>query len=196
MTTSERYVRLEQPKIAKYYVYVGGQIVASFESEAKAIREADNRMGVVVSSNHQVVWERSGAFLQNAIGGLNLTEAENGVSNLSACVHMLLKANHYDVAAKSLVGKDQMPYEVLARYVQRPMNLKGCTLEEILYFVSGNKPVIAMTGARTAVVIGGYTTTQLTLYNPASGKKETVSRSAYEKIFKDAGNHFISYMTE
>lgn len=196
LTTSERYVRLEQPKIAKYYVYAGGQIVASFESEAKAIREADNRMGVVVSSNHQVVWERSGAFLQNAIGGLNLTKAENGVSNLSACVHMLLKANHYDVAAKSLVGKDQMPYEVLARYVQRPMNLKGCTLEEILYFVSGNKPVIAMTGARTAVVIGGYTTTQLTLYNPASGKKETVSRSAYEKIFKDAGNHFISYMTE
>ena len=46
------------------------------------------------------------------------------------------------------------------------------------------------------VVIGGYTTTQLTLYNPASGKKETVSRSAYEKIFKGAGNHFISYMTE
>lgn len=196
LTTSERYVRLEQPKITKYYVYAGGQIVASFESAARAIKEADNRMGVVVSSNHQVVWERSGAFLQNAIGGLDLTKAENGVSNLSACVHMLLKANHYDVAAKSLVGKDQMPYEVLARYLQRPMNLKGCTLEEVLYFVSGNKPVIAMTGDRTAVVIGGYTTTKLTLYNPASGKKETVSRSAYEKIFNDAGNHFISYMTE
>ena len=196
LTTSERYVRLEQPKITKYYVYAGGQIVASFESAARAIKEADNRMGVVVSSNHQVVWERSGAFLQNAIGGLDLTKAENGVSNLSACVHMLLKANHYDVAAKSLVGKDQMPYEVLARYLQRPMNMKGCTLEEVLYFVSGNKPVIAMTGDRTAVVIGGYTTTQLTLYNPASGKKETVSRSAYEKIFKEAGNYFISYMTE
>ena len=196
LTTSDRYVRLEQPKITKYYVYAGGKIVASYESAAKAIKEADNRMGVVVSSNHQVVWERSGAFIQNTIGGLNLTRAEGGVSNLSACVHMLLKANHYDVAAKSLVGKNQMPYDVLARYLQRPMNLKGCTLEEVLYFVSGNKPVIAMTGDRTAVVIGGYTTTQLTMYNPASGKKETVSRSAYEKIFNDAGNHFISYMTE
>lgn len=196
LTTSERYVRLEQPKLTKYYVYAGGRIVGSFESPAKAIQEADRRMGVVVSSNHQVVWERSGAFLQNAIGGLDLTKAGKGVSNLSACVHMLLKANHYDVAAKSLVGKDQMPYEVLVRYLQRPMNLKGCTLEEVLYFVSGNKPVIAMTGNHTAVVIGGYTTTKLTLYNPTSGKKQTVSRSAYEKIFKEAGNHFISYMTE
>lgn len=196
VTTSERYVRLERPKIAKYYVYAGGQIVASYESPAKAIREADSRMGVVVSSNHQVVWERSGAFLQNSIGGMDLTKAEGGVSNLSACVHMLLKANHYEVDAKGLVGKDEMPYEVLTRYVQRPVSLKDCTLEEVLYFVSGNKPVIAMTGKRTAVVISGYTGTELTLYNPTSGKRETVRRSEYEKIFKDAGNHFVSYMTE
>ena len=196
VTTSERYVRLERPKIAKYYVYAGGQIVASYESPSNAIQEADRRMGVVVSSNHQVVWERSGAFLQNSIGGMDMTAAEHGVSNLSACVHMLLKANHYDVDAEGLVGKDQMPYEVLTRYLQRPVSLKGCSLEEILYFVSGNKPVIAMTGSRTAVVISGYTGTELTIYNPASGKRETVSRSSYEHIFEEAGNHFVSYMTE
>ncbi len=196
VTTSERYVRLEPPKITKYYVHAGGRIVASYENAARAIREADSRMGVVISSNHQVVWERSGAFLQNSIGGLNLTKAGNGVSNLSACVHMLLKANHYDVEAKSLVDKNQIPYEVLRQYLQRPVSLKGCSLEEILYFVSGNKPVIAMTGERTAVVIGGYTTTELTLFNPTSGRKETVRRSEYEEIFKKAGNHFISYMTE
>lgn len=194
LTTTERYVRLERPKIAKYYVYAGGQIVASYENPAKAIREADKRMGVVVSSNHQVVWERSGAFLQNSIGGLNMTAAGSGVSNLSACVHMLLKANHYDVNAKGLVEKNQMPYEVLGKYLQRPVNLKDCTLEEVLYFVSGNKPVIAMTGQRTAVVIGGYTGTELTIFNPSSGKREEVRRSTYEKIFKDAGNHFVSYM--
>lgn len=50
-------------------------------------------MGVVVSSNHQVVWERSGAFIQNTIGGLEMTKQGKGVSNLDACVHMLLKAN-------------------------------------------------------------------------------------------------------
>ncbi len=196
LTTSERYVRLQQPKITKYYVYAGGRIVASYESASRAVREADNRMGVVVSSNHQVVWERSGAFLQNTIGGLEITKAENGISNLSACVHMLLKANHYDVEAKSLKIKNQTVYEVLGKYLQRPLNLKGCTLEEVLYFVSGNKPVIAMTGKQSAVVIAGYTSTELTLYNPASGKKETVNRRAYEKVFKEAGNQFISYMTE
>ena len=85
---------------------------------------------------------------------------------------------------------------MLAKYLQRPVNLKNCTLEEILYFVSGNKPVIAMISDNKAVVIAGYTTTQLTIYNPQSGKKETVSRASYEKIFEEAGNRFISYMVE
>ena len=196
LTTSERYVRLEQPKLTKYYVFAGGQIVSSYESAAKAIREADAKMGVVVSSNHQVVWERSGAFIQNTIGGLEMTKQGNGVSNLDACVHMLLKANHYDVAAKGLVKKGENAYNTLSQYLQRPMSLKGCTLEEVLYFISGSKPVIAMTGNKTGVVIGGYTASKLILYNPQSGKTQTVSRSSYEKIFKDAGNYFISYMSE
>ncbi|MFR5970600.1 MAG: hypothetical protein ACLUGF_06010 [Clostridium sp.] len=196
LTTSERYVRLEQPKLTKYYVFAGGQIVSSYESAAKAIREADAKMGVVVSSNHQVVWERSGAFIQNTIGGLEMTKQGNGVSNLDACVHMLLKANHYDVAAKGLVKKGENAYNTLSHYLQRPMSLKGCTLEEVLYFVSGSKPVIAMTSNKTGVVIGGYTASKLILYNPQSGKTQTVSRSSYEKIFKDAGNYFISYMSE
>ncbi len=57
LKTSERYVRLEQPKVAKYYVYAGGKITDSYENASKAIKEADEQMGVVVSSNHQVVWE-------------------------------------------------------------------------------------------------------------------------------------------
>lgn len=196
MKTSERYVRLESPKIAKYYVYAGGRITDSYESAAVAIREADKQMGVVVSSNHQVVWERSGAFLQNTIGGIEMTHAGKGVSNLAACAHMVLKANHYDVRAKDIDMKADTAYEMLAKYLQRPVNLKNCTLEEILYFVSGNKPVIAMISDNKAVVIAGYTTTQLTIYNPQSGKKETVSRASYEKIFEEAGNRFISYMVE
>ena len=97
---------------------------------------------------------------------------------------------------KGLVKKGENAYNTLSQYLQRPMSLKGCTLEEVLYFVSGSKPVIAMTGNKTGVVIGGYTASKLILYNPQSGKTQTVSRSSYEKIFKDAGNYFISYMSE
>lgn len=196
LKTGERYVRLEQPKVTKYYVYAGGKITASYENAAKAIRQADEQMGVVISSNHQVVWERSGAFLQNMIGGLEMTKVSGKVSNLAACAHMVLKVNHLDTVPSEIAKKGETAYDILVKYLQRPMYLKGCTLDEVLYFVSGNKPVIAMTGNKKAVVIAGYTETQLTIYNPAEGKKETVSRTQYKKIFEEAGNYFVSYMVE
>lgn len=196
LKTGDRYVRLEQPQIVKYYVYAGGKIIESYESPSKAIRLADEKMGVVVSSNHQVVWERSGAFLQNTIGGLEKTKQSNAETNIATCVRIVLKANHYDVDVSDIQKQGDMPYQMLAKYLQRPMYLKGCTLEEVLYFVSSNKPVIAMTSNKKAVVIGGYTGSKLTIYNPENGRQETVSRSQYEKIFKEAGNHFVSYMVE
>lgn len=193
--TSERYVRLEQPGIAKYYVYAVGKITGSYENARQAIKDADEQMGVVISSNHQLVWERSGSFLQNSIGGLEIKQSGDGVSNLAACAYMVLKRNHIQPDEKVLAKKDSI-YGMLSGYLSRPVNLKGCNLEQVLYFVSGNKPVIAMTSDTTAVVIGGYTTRQLSLYDPASGAVKTVSRSEYEKIFENAGNRFISYMEE
>lgn len=192
--SSERFVRLEQPGITKYYVYAVGRITGAYESARTAIQEADKQMGVVVSSNNQVVWERSGSFLQNNIGGMEMMQSGNGVSNLAACAYMVLKQNHFDADAKALTKQDKPVYNMLGEYMNHPVNLKGCTLEQVLYFVSGNKAVIAMTSDNKAVVISGYSTTQLYLFNPEKNKEVKVSRSEYERIFKEAGNCFVSYM--
>lgn len=189
-----RTVRLEQPRVAKYYVYALGEITASFENIGKAIREADRQMGVVVSSDHQVVWERSGSFLQNSIGGLELSRSGGGVSNLAACAYMVLAQNHAGVKLSDLAGNNKPVYNMLAEYMERPVNLRGCSLEQVLYFVSGNKSVIAMLSNKKAVVIAGYTTRELYLLDPDSSVQLTVSRAEYEKKFERAGNRFISYM--
>lgn len=193
-TANERTVRLEQPRVAKYYVYAVGEITASFESIGKAIREADKQMGVVVSSDHQVVWERSGSFLQNSIGGIELTRSGDGVSNLTACAYMVLAQNHAGVSLSELAEKDEPVYNLLADYMERPVNLTGCTLDQVLYFVSNNKSVIAMLSDHKAVVIAGYTTTELVLLDPEASKPRTVNRAEYEKKLERAGNRFISYM--
>ena len=74
------------------------------------------------------------------------------------------------------------------------VNLKGCTLDEVLYFVSGNRPVIAMTGENSMVLLTAYTETSVTFVNPANGKEEKKSISAAEDMFRAAGNSFISYI--
>lgn len=192
--TSGRSIHLDELKVPKYYVYALGKITGAYEEPAQAIAKADEQMGVVLSGSHIVVWERSGSFLMNSIAGLEMCAASNKISNLAACTYMVLKANHFTVSAEKLSSQNRSIYQMLGQYMDEPVNLTGATLEQVLYFVSSDKYVIAMTGKSTAVVICGYDTKNLTVYNPASGKREEVSRAQMEKVFEAAGNHFISYL--
>lgn len=195
IVTNERALHLEHAGVTKYYVYAMGRITDSYENPAEAIIAADEQMGVVVSGHHQVVWERGGSFTMNSIGGINLQKSGDGISSIGACAYMVLKSNHYSVDAKELTSSKKSVYEMLDKYMDRPVNLYGITLEEALYFVSSGKAVIAMTGGSQAVVISGYTVQNVTLLNPNTGKEETISRKQAEDIFAAAGNHFISYMS-
>ncbi len=192
--TNNRMLRLEAPEVMNYYVLSMGKITKSFEDVSKAIKEADKQMGVVISGDHKVVWERSGAFNQNNLGDLTLIKSGSKVSNLAACAAMVLSQASDDVVSpESLTGENKSPYEMLEDYVSHPLNLKGCTLDQVIYFVSNNKPVIAMTYDDKGVVISGYTLKELSIYDPDIGKRK-VSRSEFESFFKKKGNRFFSYL--
>ncbi|MCR4605887.1 MAG: hypothetical protein K5639_07825 [Eubacterium sp.] len=194
--TGNRSVRLESSGIEKYYISALGRFTKAFENVKDAIHEADKQMGVVISGDHQVVWERSGAFNQNNLGDLTLVKSSNSVSNLAACAAMVLnQASDQDISASELSKSKDNLYDMLAMHISKPLNLKECTLEQVIYFVSNNKPVIAMTSDSKAVVIGGYTMKNLTIYDPDHGKKK-VNRRIYEEIFKSKGNRFLSYMED
>lgn len=192
--TSARAVHLDEIRVPQYYVYALGKITEAYEKPVLAIQKADEQMGVVVSRTHHVVWERSGSFLMNSIAGIEMQKAGGQITNLAACASMVLKANHISVDAAALAKKKAAVYPMLAQYMEEPMNLTGATLEQVLYFVSNNKYVIAMTGDSTAVVISGYDTKNITVYNPASGNVTTMKRTQAEKLFKDNGNSFFSYL--
>lgn len=194
LITSGRSVHLDEVKVPKYYVYALGKITGSYEEPAEAIARADEQMGVVVSGSHMVVWERSGSFLMNSIAGLEMKEQSGKVSNLAACAYMVLKANHFSVDAEKMSAKNRSLYQMLRQYMEEPVNLSGASLEQVLYFVSSGKYVIGMTGTSAAVVIYGYDTKTVSVFNPASGQKETRSRAEMEKIFHDAGDKYVSYL--
>lgn len=194
LITGGRSVHLDDLKVPKYYVYALGKITGAYENPAEAILRADEQMGVVISGSHKIVWERSGSFLMNSIAGIEMYKASDKVSNLSACTYMVLKANHFSVSPQKLSAKKLSIYQMLQQYMSEPVDLSGVTLEQALYFVSSDKYVIGMTGNSTAVVISGYDTKTVTVYNPQSGKKETLSRTQAEEMFKNGGNRFVSWL--
>ena len=45
-----------------------------------------------------------------------------------------------------------------------------------------------------AVLIIAYTTTSVTIYDPSTGRSDTVSHAAADEMFNQAGNVYVSYV--
>lgn len=153
-----------------YYVYAKGSLVDLYSSPAQAVQVADEMTGVVLNRSQQYVWERGN---QKTKVTLNLDDIPEGFKTASL-----------DTAAlqESLGNGGTV------------LNLTGCTLEQVLYQVSAQRPVIVSLGENDSRVIVGYDGYNTLLYNPADGKTEYKGLGDSTRDFGAAGNVFISYI--
>lgn len=193
MVTENTTLHLKETKsnTTRYYIYAYGGISASLTDPAKAIQLADEQMGVVMDNHSHIVWERGGKFISKELS--NISYPSDTGSSIKACTQMLLQAAQVTTSVSQLKGNSIMA--MLKSHLNNPVNLSGCTVDEILYFVSNERPVIAMLSNSHAVLITGYTSTSVTWMDPATRSKRTVSLTSAEQIFKDAGYIFVSYVS-
>lgn len=142
--------------------------------------------------NHShIVWERGGRFLSKQLS--NISYPADTSSSIKACTQMLLQAAQVTTTTQQLHGKSIL--SMLNNYLEQPVNLTGCTLDEVLYFVSGERPVIGMLDNNHAVLITEYTSTTVTWMDPFTHHKREVSITSAENMFKKAGYKFVSYIS-
>lgn len=176
----------------KYYIYAYGGITGSSSDAGNAIRQADEQMGVVMDNHNHIVWERGGKFLSDTVSLMDKTTVSGNVSSMKACMHMLLQSAQVTEDASALKGASTM--DILKKYISTPVNLTGCTVDEILYFVSSGKPVIAMKNSSQAVLINAYTSSSVSWFDPSTGATTKMSPNGAERFFENAGYVFISYI--
>lgn len=175
----------------KYYIYAYGGITSSTADPAEAIQLADAQMGVVIDNKSHIVWERGGKYISKKLS--NIRYPSNVSSSIKACTNMLLQAAQHITSINELEGSSII--SMLSKYLEQPVNLTGCTLDEVLYFVSNEKPVIAMLGNSHAVLITAYTSSTVTWMDPITMKNKTMPLANAENLFKNAGYVFVSYIS-
>ncbi|MCR5792695.1 MAG: hypothetical protein K6G65_05955 [Lachnospiraceae bacterium] len=189
------YIEAADTKVEKYFVYTHVGIHDTYTDPAEAIVEADKEMGVVVASDNRIIWERGGKYNNKTLPEMKKTLVTEDVNSKGACVEMVLDYNRKTASATELSHDSRSAYELLQEYLDKPINLTGCNLDEVLYFVSGNRPVIAKKDSdNTEVLIIGYDEYYVTYYNPLTGATSQVLLSVADDMFKEAGNVFISYL--
>lgn len=154
----------------KFYVYGMGELVEIYDRAGYAIQKANEVSGVVISSNQQYVWERGNRDLVYSTDA-SAFGREGNETSLEACERYM------------------------ESYEAHQINLTGCTLDQVLYVINRGCPVIALINTDHAVLLTGYTTTDITYIDPNDGESHTVPMSTMEKQTEDGGNVFIGYIS-
>ncbi len=155
-----------------YYVYAKGRLKSVYTSIGAAVKDADENLGVVVDGSMQNVWER----------GNKETKITLDISTIPD----IMKECSLDPAA------------IEEGTGCTALDLSGCTLDSVLYYVSQGTPVVAKTPVtdqtpQGVVLIIGYDEYNTLLVNPGESEFFYYGINDSTALFEEAGNIFMTY---
>ena len=156
----------------KYYVYGRGELSGIYDSASQAVAKAEEESGIVLNTAQQYIWEAGNTGDRASISAQDLPEAVAQASLDAAALNEALKGQ----------GK--------------VIDMTGCTLEQILYEVSAQRPVIAKGENGQAVVIIGYDDYNTILYNPSTQETYYFGMQDSTDTFQANGNVFLCYLED
>ena len=183
-------------KEERYYVYEKGTILFATDSIADAIEVAYDNSGVVINTSQAYIWMKAKATTKTAFKNIAPNDEDTGASTIVQCISAMLEYKGCGMNVEAQVESGSTPKEILTSTLQDSvvLDLTGCSVEEVLYYISNGNPVFAMISSEDAVLLIGYTSSTLSYYNPATGSTETMSLTDAATTFYQAGNIFFSYL--
>ncbi|MCM1283658.1 MAG: hypothetical protein NC180_07765 [Muribaculaceae bacterium] len=182
----------------RFYVYVKGNVLLATDDIADAIIFANESLGVVVDNNQQYIWRRARKTVQNAFTGVKVNDADQGSSQVVQALSAMLEYAGEGLSVKELIDNGETPKSALETTLRERvvLDVSGCTVNEIIYYVSEGSPVFAMTGSESAVLVTGYSANMIYYYDPAAGATKSISYESAGEWFSGAGNVFFTYLNE
>ena len=182
----------------RYYVYVKGDVVAAGESVTDAIKAANEGMGVVIDSSQQYIWKRSRKAAQGAFTDIVVGAEDANAGSIARCINAMLEKEGINIGVGALIAGGETPENILKNTMKDALilDITGCSIEEVLYYVSCGKPVFAMTDKNEAVLLVGYDAGSVTIFDPVQEKNYREDMAKAEEIFQKAGNVFFTYLNQ
>lgn len=188
-------IALEHRQTDVYYVYGYGR-VAAVESEINvAISEAFDLFGTVLDGHLNYVWTRGTRNLVKTIS-IQKYRSDANNSTLSASLRVVCAQEGIRLSdPEGDLAKGLSPLDIIdsAFGEGSAINLYGCSLSEVLYFVNQGHPVLAVTGNRSAVVITGYDNDNVYFFDPATYSQKEMTLEDGAAYFEELNRLFISY---
>lgn len=180
----------------RYYVYGAYGVEGIYTAPAKAVAAAYENAGVVVNSSGECVWLKGNRVTRNQIMAIKQTGLEEGQSSLAVCLDTIFAFEGYVRSSQSLLERGQNAMEIMEDTLENAqlLDLTGCTLDAVLYYVNQDIPVLAMLENGEAVLVTGFNEFNVVIMNPVKGTLAKHGMNDSAEWFEENGNPFITYI--
>ena len=183
-------------EVSRYYVYNAYGVQGIYSAPGKAVKEAYDSSGVVTNDRGITVWLKGNRVSRNQIMAIKEESVTDQKNSLTVCLDNILRHagitrnTEYDLAqgktAIQILEENMTGVQVL--------DLSGCSLDEVLYYVNQDIPVLAILEDGEAVLVTGFNEFNVVIMEPSTGKLYKKGMNDATTWFAENGNHFISYM--
>ena len=180
----------------KYFAYVGSNVIFAGSNVQKAIIAADEQMGIVVDSNQHYIWKRGRVSIKSPISGISVGSTDTEANTSAQCISAMMVLQGENIEVNELLAQGETPISVLSNALKdcTVLDLTGCSLSEVLYYVNLGNPVYARNGENEALLIVGYDALNITVFDPSTGTNRKIGMNDATEMFSAQGNVFISYL--
>lgn len=185
----------EENRIERYYVYGKDGVEGIHTDAAAAIHEADDIAGIV-TTDKGYIWKKGNRHTKNqimVIEGNAVTEKKN---SLAVCLDTILRYEGISRNTEQMLGSGSTALSILEQQMPEAtvLDLTGCSLAAVLYFVDMDIPVLAMLEDGNAVLIVGFNELNTVWMDPQTGTVYKKGMNDSRELFEKGGNRFITYM--
>lgn len=192
-------VNLEYPESMheNYYVYGSGGILGVYAKESEAVNIAEQESGTVLNGYGDYVWIKANRNVSNQIMKITAAMQDENNSSLAVCLDTMLLAEGISRNSQYLLDQGATALSVLQDNMPEDceiLDLSGCSLDAVLYYVNRDIPVMAILNDRSAVLIIGFNELNTVIMDPATGTIYKKGINDSTDWFNSNGNQFITYI--
>jgi hypothetical protein len=180
----------------RYYVYDKGEVLGIYTNPASAVNRAEEEIGVVLNDKGQYVWKKGDRSLKNQIMAFDATTVTAEKNSVAICLDAILQFEGIARNTEDFLNQGKTAFTILQENLAEAqvLDLTGCSLDAVLYYVNRELPVLALLDDGSAVLIVGFNELNTVIMDPVTG---TVSKKGINDstvFFEENGNHFITYI--
>ncbi len=180
-----------------YYVYDLGAAVGIYYDPAIAINQADDCFGVVVDDSGKTIWQRGNRVTRNQIMAITAQEATEEKGSLAVCLDTMLALEGIVRNTDDLLRRGKSALQILEENLEgraQVLDLGGCSLDAMLYFINQDIPVLARLEDGEAVLLTGFNEFNVVVMEPSTGRLYKKGMNDTREWMEENGNPFITYI--